>query len=156
MPWVTTNMRPFRAKLVKGLRRNVLAASIELADHMKAKVGVDGTGKADAAQGRDKAGRFTRVRKGLIYGANPSLPGEPPHKQHGDLQGSIGYQLDAAEPTAKVGSFMVGDEDEDGKGANYPLHLERGTRRMKARPWLRPSLDELRDRIAKILSTPIR
>jgi HK97 gp10 family phage protein len=85
-----------------------------------------------------------RVRKGkLIYGANPSKPGEPPHKQKGRLHGSVAFTVDGL--IGRVGTNVL-----------YGKFLELGTRRMAARPWLRRALKEKESEIKTILSTPIR
>ena len=69
-----------------------------------------------------KAGRS---RKGL----DPSKPGEPPKKVTGHLRMGIRKQMDRGRIEARIGSNVP-----------YGKHLELGTRKMAARPWLRPTL----------------
>jgi len=69
-----------------------------------------------------KAGRS---RKGL----DPSRPGEPPKKVSGDLRISIKKEFDRAAMAVQIGTRLP-----------YGKHLELGTRKMAARPWLRPTL----------------
>jgi HK97 gp10 family phage protein len=83
-----------------------------------------------------------------IYGAFPSKPGQPPHKQVGVLRGSVTYEVAyAANGTlnARVGTNIL-----------YGKFLELGTRKMKARPWLRRSLNEKRGDIQAIMNRPMR
>jgi hypothetical protein len=88
--------------------------------------------------------RRSRIGK-RIYGANPSAPGEPPHKQLGHLRRSVTYEVDAAASTGRVGTNLL-----------YGLWLELGTRLMAARPWLRRALAECQDACLKILSAPMQ
>lgn len=71
-----------------------------------------------------KAGRS---RKGL----DPSKPGEPPKKLTGHLRMNIRKEFDPALVEGRVGV---------GTNVPYSKHLELGTRKMAARPWLRPTL----------------
>ena len=79
----------------------------------------------------------------LVYGANPSKPGEPPHKQRGRLLGSVAWEV--AGLVGRAGTNLL-----------YGRWLEIGTRNMAARPWLRRALAECRDQIRAILSAPMK
>lgn len=68
------------------------------------------------------------------YGV-PSKPGQPPHKQTGELQASVSYEVDKKAMAVKV--FV------DHPAAFY---LEFGTRTMAARPFLFPELLEYASR----------
>lgn len=98
-------------------------------DHAKELISVDGTGKATGGS--------------LIYGANPSRPGEPPHVQTGRLRGSVAFEVDGM--TTRIGTNVV-----------YGRHLETGTSRMAARPWLRRMLIERIPIFRRILTAPIK
>jgi len=74
-------------------------------------------------------------------GEAPSAPGEPPARVSGELMDSVGYE---AEMTGKGAAVRVW------ASAPYALALEYGTRRMAARPFLRPSLAEMEPLIARI------
>lgn len=80
-----------------------------------------------------------------IYGANPSSPGEPPHKQYGHLRRSVATEVDSATLVGRVGTNL-----------NYGRWLELGTRLMAARPWLRRALRENQARIKSILAEPMK
>lgn len=65
----------------------------------------------------------------------PSLPGNPPAPDSGDLRKSIHWEVERNGDfiVAKVGSIM--------KDEMYPIYLEFGTSKMPAgRPWLRPAM----------------
>jgi hypothetical protein len=63
----------------------------------------------------------------------PSAPGEPPRKRTGRLQQAITLVVDQ-----EAGAIHVGLA-----GADYGVFLERGTRRLAARPWMQVTLDRL-------------
>jgi HK97 gp10 family phage protein len=86
--------------------------------------------------------RTTAVKKinkqgqGILYGKGrkahrASAPGDPPSKDTGNLQSSINVTKDEKTLSAKVTV-----------GANYGMELEFGTRKMAARPFMRPSIEE--------------
>lgn len=64
-------------------------------------------------------------------GHHPSLPGNPPAPDTGNLRASIHYTV---ETTDNGGLARIGTDVEYGK------HLEFGTSRMAPRPWLKPAL----------------
>lgn len=118
-------------------RLNVCA--IALTNHAKKLISIEGAGKT--GPGRGAGGRFTKGK--LIYGANPSAPGDPPHKQTGRLMGSVAWE--AAELVRRVGSNVT-----------YSRWLELGTSRMAPRPWLRRALYEMTPFIRAVISRPMR
>lgn len=74
-----------------------------------------------------------------VPGPTPSSPGEPPHKQTGQLRMSVAYEVDErSEPIqARVGTNMI-----------YGMFLELGTRRgISPRPWLRRAAYETQERV---------
>jgi HK97 gp10 family phage protein len=75
-----------------------------------------------------------------IYGAFPSAPGEPPHKQTGRLRSSVTYEVLDGELIARVGTNV-----------KYAKWLELGTKNMAPRPWLRRALNESGDEIDRIM-----
>lgn len=64
----------------------------------------------------------------------PSLPGEPPHRDIATLANSIHIEGEAGS-----GERTVGD------GVEYGIHLEFSTVNMEARPWLRPAVEKRRE-----------
>lgn len=69
-----------------------------------------------------------------------SLPGEPPRRQTGDYWRRISHEVNRSRRVARVGTNL--------KTAKW---LEFGTRKMKARPHFRPTLDRMRGRIEGII-----
>jgi len=80
------------------------------------------------------------LRIGNKHGDSPSRPGEPPRRRTGRLSGSIAHEVDRDRLRARVGTNLV-----------YAKFLELGTCRMAARPFLRPALENTRDRLAELL-----
>ena len=80
----------------------------------------------------------------------PSLPGEPPAVQTGILRSAIGSESgkDTLGPVARVGPRTV----QKGKSTKSARFLEFGTRKMKARPYLRPAVAKNKGEIARILA----
>ncbi len=109
------------AKAEAAARRKLEASAVVVQNRAKVLVSVAGTG-----QGRDAKGKFAR-----IYNANPSAPGDPPHKQTGRLRASIAREVDGPAMVARVGTNVI-----------YGRYLELGTRFMAPRPWLRRALAE--------------
>lgn len=88
------------------------------------------------ARGFDAAGaKLVGVVKAQMKAAEaPSRPGEPPHRQTGQLAESVSHAVDASEPvTLSYGS-----------SSPYARALELGTRDMAPRPFLVPPLLERR------------
>lgn len=133
---VKWNGPQFETLLRRHLSRNISAASIALVNHLKLLITTEGAGE------RAAKGRLSRQSRKLLYGAHPSAPGEPPHKQTGRLLGSIAYEVSGL--VARVGTNV-----------KYGRWLELGTRRMAARPWLRRGLNEMRAVIARLICRPM-
>ncbi len=70
----------------------------------------------------------------------PSAGGEYPHKDTGRLRASISNEVDNAAKTARVGTNVL-----------YGKFLELGTKKMAARPFLRPTFDKLKAQIMEIM-----
>lgn len=128
-----------RAAIEREMARRVRVCCILVWNHAKTLVNKEGTGRG--AGGRTSTGRFKARR--LVYGANPSRPGEPPHKQRGRLLASIAWEVEGL--VGRVGSNL-----------SYARHLELGTRRLAARPWLRRALAEKTPEILAIMKAPMR
>lgn len=99
---------------------------------------------------RRKRTRNTAVgKKGSSYTvyANPSRPGEPPHKITGFLQGNVAIEEHPGELRVRVG---IRDN------AYYGIFLEEGTKNMDARPFLKFVITAYRPQIAAMADGVIR
>ena len=104
---------------------------------------VAGTGKHTRKYNYTVKGEQRSKSKGTkIYGKVRSLPGEPPRKQTGLLRASVATEV-------------FGLRGRIGTNLKYGKHLELGTRKMQARPWLRRSAEDIRDALLAILRKPI-
>ncbi len=70
-----------------------------------------------------------------------SLPGEDPHRRHGDLIESISYAYDPETKKLRVGTSLA-----------YGMYLELGTRLMAARPFLRNGWARSKQQIRDLFS----
>ncbi len=71
-----------------------------------------------------------------------SAPGQPPHRRTGRLRASISHSaVDQSTLTVRVGTNV-----------KYGMYLELGTRKMAARPWLRPALAQSKAKIAALFA----
>lgn len=92
-------------------------------------------------------GQPTRtLRSGSVIGLEPSLPGEFPKKITSQLQNSIVTKV--VRSKRAVNGFI-------GSNLKKAKWLEFGTRKMKARPYLRPTLAKNRRKIGKIITKGI-
>lgn len=115
--------------IVAELNRRLHRCAILVWNRWKELINVDGTGVGPSGR--------------LIYGADPSKPGEPPHKQRGRLLASAAFEVVGL--VARVGTNLL-----------YGRILELGGRNVAARPSLRVALRECRDQIRAILSAPMK
>ena len=74
----------------------------------------------------------------------PSAPGEPPAKQTGNLINNT--NLKTVQGSNKYEWFVQ-------INAPYALHLDLGTKKMKPRPFIRPSIKKTRETFGKIGKT---
>lgn len=110
---------------------------------------VTGLNAITAARMETAAGHVEAVAKGSMKGGGsphtPAPPGSPPHVDTGALRasGQHAVLVDGARITGMV-SFGGGN-------VPYAVYQEFGTRRMAARPFLRPALHGSRADILRIL-----
>ncbi len=76
--------------------------------------------------------------------APPSLPGEMPHADEGTLRKSAVHDKGEKPHSVLVGSAI-----------KYAVHLEHGTSRMAARPFILRTVRELQPKIQAIFDKPI-
>ena len=138
------NGKQVEARIAAEMRRRLSACSIAVANYAKQLINTEGTiRRAKTTYHVIKDYDIVVKRKGTLkYGANPSAPGDPPHKQHGRLLGSIAWEL-------------VGMVARVGTNVKYGRWLELGTARMAARPWLRVALRQTQSFIKAVLCRPM-
>lgn len=74
---------------------------------------------------------------------HPSLPGNPPAPDTGNMRASIHYTIEKFGEDSAVG--VVGSD------VDYAKMLEYGTSKVAPRPWLKPSLNKNEDWIIKAI-----
>lgn len=140
---VTTKWRgiPQTKAALTGVEPKVRAGAI---DGLKAiGLGLLSTSKERIQRG-SKSGRIYE-KYGPRRTHRASAPGESPATDTGGLVSSGFQELDAPSVEVRVGF-----------GKLYAAMLEYGTRRMAARPFLLPALDEWRERAVAILRASIK
>lgn len=87
------------------------------------------------------------IIQGSVSGSGhvPSAPGEYPNRDTGVLDGNIETEIVASDPpTVTVTSR-----------APYAAHLEYGTSKMAPRPYMRPSVEKNRKRVAQLVGEAV-
>jgi hypothetical protein len=124
--------------------RRTSAAAVRLQARIRAEVSQPGTLRYGGS--RDSKGRSLKGtgRATTIYNFTHSRPGNPPYKQTGHLRRSIAWELIRGTLRKVVGRV--------GTNLKYGLYLERGTAKMKARPYLRATLAKFKSELKAILT----
>lgn len=82
-------------------------------------------------------------------GHHPSLPGNPPAPDTGNLRNSIRYEVNGS------GKSVCGIVGTTQKDPPYGAYLEYGTSRMAPRPWLKPAMNKNADWIRSMLKKAV-
>lgn len=82
---------------------------------------------------------------------HPSLPGNPPAPDTGNLRNSIRYEIHGQNSKEVYG--VVGSTQKD---PPYGTYLEYGTTRVAPRPWLRPAMIKNESFIRKSLADAVK
>ena len=142
-----------KAELVRNLKRAGAHLRRDIVQNFQRTPKAMGT-RSRAGLKRNKKGQFLkgsgqlRVTKGQkLY--ERSKPGETPAIQTGDLRRSIAQETDAANLVTRIGPRATTGK---GKSLKYARHLEFGTRKMAARPYMRPAIFRARVPVALILA----
>lgn len=88
------------------------------------------------------------ITEGSVSGAGhvPSLPGQPPNRDTGELDNSIETTIEAQNPpTVHVTSH-----------AEYSAALEYGTSKMAERPFMRPATEKNRKNVSSKVAEAVR
>ncbi|MEI5687743.1 HK97-gp10 family putative phage morphogenesis protein [Sphingomonas kyungheensis] len=83
-------------------------------------------------------------QKGGKHQHVPSLPGQPPNEEFGGLRGNI--ETIQEEPFKVIVS----------SNAEYSQHLEFGTSKMAARPFMGPAINQPRDEVSKLIAAGVK
>jgi len=118
-------------------KANISRAAIHLMNLVKSDISQAGTLRYSV---KTKKGTDSKKQK-TIYNFTHSKPGNPPYKQTGHLRRSIAREIVSNGFIARVGSNL-----------KYARHLEMGTRKMAARPFLRKNLDQHHAELMTILA----
>lgn len=128
--------REFKA----GLRKNVAAACTYLTNVIKADISQPGTLVYSVIPG----GKMKKT----VYNFTHSRPGNPPYLQTGLLRSSIGWEFVEGGP----GNLVAGRV---GTALQYGLYLEKGTRKMAARPYIEVNLRKHARTVSDIMNKRI-
>lgn len=80
---------------------------------------------------------------------HPSLPGNPPARDTGNLSNSIRYEVHSE------GSEIYGVVGSTQKDPDYAVFTEYGTNKMAPRPWLRPAMQKNNEWIRKSIANAV-
>ena len=95
--------------------------------------------------GADDVRETAREQLGEPGGGRPSAPGEPPHRQTGQLRDSVFARATRDGLGAEIGTDL-----------DYGAYLEFGTQAMPARPWLLPAFEAAKPRITARIASAVR
>ena len=126
---------------IRGIERGLKIVMVELQIELREKLSQVGSG----------AGYFGGS-KGKGYFRTRSAPGEPPAVDTGTLRNSVQSKPQYVAGTGMTSIVLAGLVAGVNKDARIPRWLEYGTSRMKARPFIAPSLEAIRPSVAGTIS----
>ena len=126
---------------IRGIERGLKIVMIELQTEMRVRLSQIGTG--EEYFGGEK-GKGTYRRR--------SAPSEPPAVDTGTLRNSVQSKPQYVAGTGMTSIVLAGLVAGVNKDARIPRWLEYGTSRMKARPFIAPSLEVIRPSVAGTIS----
>lgn len=96
---------------------------------------------------RDSSKTYFKNNKTIAH--HPSLPGNPPAPDTGNLRESIRYEVhgEGREIYGIIGSTQ--------KDPDYAVYTEYGTSKMQPRPWLRPAMNNNNEWIRKSIAKAV-
>ena len=130
---------------IEGIERGLKIVMIELQTELREKLSQMGTG----------AGYFGGAKK-LGFFRTRSAPGEPPAVDTGTLRNSVQSKPQYIPGTGMTSIVLTGLVAGVNKDARIPRWLEYGTSRMKARPFIAPSLQAIRPSVAGTISDQMK
>ena len=130
---------------IRGIERGLKIVMIELQTEMRVRLSQIGTG--EEYFGGEK-GKGTYRRR--------SAPSEPPAVDTGTLRNSVQSKPQYVAGTGMTSIVLAGLVAGVNKDARIPRWLEYGTSRMKARPFIAPSLEVIRPSVAGTISDQMK
>ena len=130
---------------IEGIERGLKIVMIELQTELREKLSQMGTG----------AGYFGGAKK-LGFYRTRSAPGEPPAVDTGTLRNSVQSKPQYVAGIGMTSIVLAGLVAGVNKDARIPRWLEYGTSRMKARPFIAPSLEVIRPSVAGTISDQMK
>lgn len=117
-------------------RKNLTAAAIYLANVIKADISQPGTLRYSVKPG----GKYMKTIRNFTH----SIPGNPPYLQTGLLRSSISWEFVKGPSNTELARV--------GTALRYGLYLEKGTRKMAARPFIEVNMRKHAHTISAILT----
>ena len=126
---------------IAGIERGLKIAMIQLQTELRVRLSKKGSGAGYFGGSKGKGSYRTR-----------SAPGEPPAVDTGTLRNSVQSKPQYIAGTGMTSIVLTGLVAGVNKDARIPRWLEYGTSRMKARPFIAPSLEAIRPSVAGTIS----
>lgn len=96
---------------------------------------------------RDSSKTYFKNNKTIAH--HPSMPGNPPAPDTGNLRESIRYEIH------EEGKEIYGVVGSTQKDPDYAVYTEYGTSKMQPRPWLRPAMNKNNEWIKKSIAKAV-
>lgn len=139
---VNWNGEAVKRQFAKLIKNRIKTACVFLHNQVKSDISQSGVLRYHPLT---KKGTAAKSQKS-VYNFTHSRPGNPPYKQKGTLRRSVGWEVKGLKGRVGVDLGM----------AVYGKHLELGTRKMAARPFLRPALRKVSPQLRAILTGKIK
>lgn len=126
---------------IAGIERGLKIAMIQLQTELRVRLSKKGSGAGYFGGSKGKGSYRTR-----------SAPGQPPAVDTGTLRNSVQSKPQYIAGTGMTSIVLTGLVAGVNKDARIPRWLEYGTSRMKARPFIAPSLEAIRPSVSGTIS----
>lgn len=147
MSTVNIDDAALQAKLRAALLQAGQNVGAKLVGQLQRKLNASARGETPGSRsGRLRKARAAK-RRAARFLYSPSAPGEAPRKRTGTLQKSV-----AAEVHQEGDAIVI----RVGSNVPYARFLEYGTRKMAARPWLRPGIAEAQSLLVRDFISQLR
>lgn len=130
---------------IEGIERGLKIAMVALQTELRITLSKKGSGAGYFGGSKGKGSYRTR-----------SAPGQPPAVDTGTLRNSVQSKPQYIAGTGMTSIVLTGLVAGVNKDARIPRWLEYGTSRMKARPFIAPSLEAIRPSVAGTISDQMK